>query len=57
MSSAQIAAGPCTLSSAEVAELDPYPATLGTEAPATGLTVDPGGLLGWPLRHVRSRQP
>jgi len=57
MSSAQIAAGPCTLSSAEVAELDPYPATLGTEAPATGLTVVPGGLVGWPLRHVRSRKP
>ena len=57
MGTAQIAAGPSTLSSAEVGELDPYPATLGPEAPATGLTVDPGGLLGWPLRHVRSRKP
>ncbi len=58
MGSAQIAAGPRTLSSAEVGELDPYPATLGDpKSPATGLTGVPGRLLGWPVRHLRSRKP
>src|SRR5260370_38672845 len=36
MGTAQIAAGPSTLSSAEVGELDPYPATLGTRSSGYG---------------------
>ena len=47
MGTAQIAVGPRTLSSAEVGELDPYPATSGTRSSGYGTHCGsgrPGGL-------------
>ena len=57
MGTAQIAAGPCALSSPRSVSSTHTQRHWGPEAPATGLLVDPRGLLGWPLRHVRSRKP